>query len=91
VTVTAVPAAGWQFDGWSGDLSGTANPTTITMNANKSVTANFSEVTGTAIVGIDTVLSLTTTTANRRAMPFTMPENGVISSVTMYHTGGGGS
>jgi len=61
------------------------------MNANKSVTANFSEVTGTATVGITTVLSLTTTTANRRAMPFTMPENGVISSVTMYHTGGSGN
>jgi uncharacterized repeat protein (TIGR02543 family) len=29
------------FTGWSGDASGTANPTTIVMNGNKSVTANF--------------------------------------------------
>jgi hypothetical protein len=43
VTLTAVPDSGWQFDNWSGDLSGSTNPTTITMNANKSVTANFSE------------------------------------------------
>jgi hypothetical protein len=41
VTLTATPAAGFQFSGWSGDLSGSANPATITMNANKSVTATF--------------------------------------------------
>ena len=44
VSVTATPAAGWQFDGWSGDAGGTANPVSITMDANKSVTANFSEI-----------------------------------------------
>lgn len=47
VSVTATPDPGWQFDGWSGDASGTANPLSITMDENKSVTANFSEVTGT--------------------------------------------
>ncbi len=46
VTLTATPLSGWQFDGWSGDLSGTTNPTQITMNANKSVTATFSEQSG---------------------------------------------
>jgi len=46
VTLTATPASGYQFTGWSGDLSTTANPTTITMDANKSVTASFSS-TGT--------------------------------------------
>lgn len=42
VTLTANPAAGYYFASWSGDLTGSANPTTITMNANKTVTANFS-------------------------------------------------
>ncbi|MDZ7344555.1 MAG: choice-of-anchor D domain-containing protein, partial [candidate division KSB1 bacterium] len=42
VTVTAIPGPGFQFSGWSGDLSGSTNPATITMNANKNVTANFS-------------------------------------------------
>ena len=92
VTLTAVPNSGWKFDNWSGDLTGSANPDTITMNANKTVTANFSEIGNcTEIVGYNTVFSLSTTTANRRAMPFTMPENGEICSVTMYHNGGSGS
>jgi hypothetical protein len=41
VTVTANAAAGWHFDHWTGDLSGASNPATITMNANKSITAVF--------------------------------------------------
>jgi uncharacterized repeat protein (TIGR02543 family) len=41
VTLTATPAAGYLFAGWSGDLTGSTNPTTITMTADKSVTATF--------------------------------------------------
>jgi hypothetical protein len=91
VTVTATPDSGWQFDNWSGDLSGSTNPTTITMNSNKSVTATFSEVGTTGTVGITTVYGSTSTSGYRRAMPFTMPEDGTITSVTMYHSGGSGS
>lgn len=43
VTVTAVPAAGWHFSNWTGDLTGSTNPTTIVMNGNKSVTAVFAQ------------------------------------------------
>jgi len=46
VTLTANAAGGWRFDSWSGNLAGTANPTTITMSANRSVVANFVQVTG---------------------------------------------
>ena len=49
VTIEAVPDAGYAFDGWSGDLSGTANPTTILMNCNKKITANFSQITTTKV------------------------------------------
>lgn len=50
VVLTATPSAGYQFSSWSGDLSGTANPKTITMNANKNVTANFTLIpSGTGI------------------------------------------
>ncbi|MBN1787426.1 MAG: right-handed parallel beta-helix repeat-containing protein [Sedimentisphaerales bacterium] len=42
VTLTATPSLGWSFKEWSGDLSGSDNPTTITMNSsNKSVQAVF--------------------------------------------------
>ena len=41
VTLTPVPATGYRFDHWSGDLSGTANPGTLVMNATKNVTAHF--------------------------------------------------
>jgi len=46
VTLTAVSDSGYDFESWSGDLSGSANPTTITMNSDKSVTANFSGGSG---------------------------------------------
>ncbi|MDB6028301.1 MAG: Protein of unknown function precursor containing a C-terminal secretion signal [Verrucomicrobiales bacterium] len=41
VTLTAVPAGGKQFVGWSGDASGSVNPIQVTMNSAKSVTAIF--------------------------------------------------
>jgi uncharacterized repeat protein (TIGR02543 family) len=41
LTLTAIPAVGYAFTGWSGDLTGTTNPVTITMNGNKTVTASF--------------------------------------------------
>ncbi len=41
VTLTAVPDAGYQFTGWSGDLSGTDNPAVVVMNGNQSVSATF--------------------------------------------------
>jgi uncharacterized repeat protein (TIGR02543 family) len=47
VTLTASPTTGYTFTGWSGDLTGTTNPTTITVNANKTVTAIFTAVSST--------------------------------------------
>lgn len=43
VTLMAKPASGFAFDHWSSDLTGSANPTNITMDGDKSVTANFEE------------------------------------------------
>ncbi|MBW2472284.1 MAG: hypothetical protein JRE18_09410, partial [Deltaproteobacteria bacterium] len=50
VTLTAAPAAGWDFVGWQGDLSGSVNPDTIVMEGNKSVTAVFELTTYTLSV-----------------------------------------
>jgi len=43
VNLTANPAIGWTFQGWSGNLSGSTNPATIIMDDNKTVTATFTE------------------------------------------------
>jgi len=41
VAVMATPESGYRFSEWSGDVSGTDNPITITMDSDKSVKANF--------------------------------------------------
>lgn len=41
VTLTAVVEPGSVFIGWSGDATGTTNPVTLTMDADKAVTATF--------------------------------------------------
>lgn len=43
-TLTAKPASGFLFTGWSGDATGTTNPLTVTMNSNKTVTATFAAI-----------------------------------------------
>ena len=43
VTVRAMAYGGYKFSGWSGDASGTSNPITVTMDSDKSVTANFTK------------------------------------------------
>ena len=43
VTLSATPAAGYTFSGWSGACSGTGS-CTVTMNANTAVTAAFSQI-----------------------------------------------
>ncbi len=41
VTLTAIPDTDNQFDGWSGDLSVTDNPTTVVMDSHKIISAIF--------------------------------------------------
>ena len=44
LTLTALPIAGYNFSHWSGDASGSQNPITITMDSDKHIVANFTEV-----------------------------------------------
>lgn len=57
VTLTAVPGTGWAFSSWTGDLTGSQNPKTITMNGNKAVTAHFSDSAAPQISGVARVTS----------------------------------
>jgi hypothetical protein len=43
VKLTAIPNNGWVFDHWDGDLSGTINPISLTMNKDMIIQAVFSE------------------------------------------------
>jgi uncharacterized repeat protein (TIGR02543 family) len=93
VSLKATPNSGYTFTGWSGALTGTTNPATITMDSNKSVTANFASTSGgttTKTIGTTTVLSDTTAATTRRAVPCTMPEAGKLQSLSMYHQAGSG-
>jgi len=63
VTLTATPASGWTFSGWSGALTGSTNPTTITMDAAKTVTATFTQITYTLTMAVSPGGSGTTTPA----------------------------
>ena len=64
VNISATAASGWQFAGWTGAVGNSTNAnTTVTMNGNQTVTANFSPITtevpwtlqldGTAIGGLN--------------------------------------
>ena len=50
VTLTANANIGWTFASWSGDASGSINPTTVNMTGNKGVTVTFTQNTYTLTV-----------------------------------------
>jgi uncharacterized repeat protein (TIGR02543 family) len=58
VTLTASASSGWVFGSWTGDLSGSQNPKTITMTGNKAVTAHFSDNAPPVISGIAHISSV---------------------------------
>jgi uncharacterized repeat protein (TIGR02543 family) len=46
VTLEAVPDAAYRFAGWSGDITGDQNPTTILVDSEKEITAQFVSIPG---------------------------------------------
>ncbi|TDF39189.1 PKD domain-containing protein [Alteromonadaceae bacterium M269] len=59
----------------------------LTDSSTQSVTVPFVNL---KTVGNTTIFGSNTTTANRRAMPYTMPEDGTITSISMHHQAGSG-
>jgi uncharacterized repeat protein (TIGR02543 family) len=62
VNVTATPVAGYQFDSWSGACTGTG-ACSVTMDANKAVTAHFSQITYDLTVAVNPIGAGTTSPA----------------------------
>ncbi|HEX9934596.1 MAG TPA: hypothetical protein VGB38_05305, partial [bacterium] len=54
VTLDATVASGYTWSGWTGDISETTKPKTFTMTGPKSVTANFTVVSSTVQITIET-------------------------------------
>ena len=69
VVLTAAPYTGYSFSSWSGGASGTANPLTVTITGNLSITANFTPLPGTLTATPATALGATGATGG----PFTPP------------------
>jgi len=57
-TIEAHPDQGYEFDYWSGDISGSSNPAIVLMNSDKTVTAHFTYSGGDG--GGDEIYILTT-------------------------------
>ena len=93
VTLTAVPGTGWMFSSWTGDLTGTQNPTTITMNGNRAVTAHFVDSAPPQISGISRTTSTpldTNPTYGWVNVSCTVTDNIAVSQVLLrIHTPGG--
>jgi hypothetical protein len=54
VDITATPDSGWQFTSWTGDVTDPYSATTnVTMNTDKTVTANFNQTTGILTLAIN--------------------------------------
>jgi len=62
VSLNATGSSGWSFVNWSGDLTGSINPTNITMDDNKSVIATF--ISRIPTVQTMNASEITSTTAN---------------------------
>ncbi len=82
VTLTANPSQGWKFEGWSGDLTSTQNPDSITMDSDKSIMATFTEIAFTR-----RALEIDTTWDLRDAVEFAN-NNSYIDSLILITSGG---
>jgi hypothetical protein len=84
LTYTATPDTGWTFAGWTYDLSGTANPTTLTATDETLVNANFN-ITDTPLTL--TGLSPSSVAAGSSSFPLTLTGTGFSSGSFVYVNG----
>jgi len=78
VTVTATPEEGYAFKGWSGSITSTENPITVSVDSNMEVVANFEKTTG-----VSTLTQKFTVFPNPSSGVFTITNDG--SDKCMYN------
>ena len=90
VQLTATPAAGYVFSSFSGDLTGTSNPQSITLNAPRFVTANFKSIVETIVDTVPSGLALVVdgeTTITPRSYPWQIGSTHTIAASSPQGTG----
>jgi uncharacterized repeat protein (TIGR02543 family) len=80
VTLTATPNPNCNFSSWSGGVTGTTNPVSLTINGNKTVMANFAVIPG----NLSVTPSNTFTSNGKQGGPF----DPVNQDYTLQNTGG---
>jgi hypothetical protein len=94
VQLTANPNPDWVFAGWSGDLSGMDNPTTITMDRARYVTATFTSSSG-GVIGVTDLTFSKVMTGNPAGnvtavdLSWTPSVDSNVVGVLVYHKGFG--
>lgn len=95
VQITASPAAGYSFTGFSGALSGTANPQTLTMSGPTTVTATYAVVCTFSLsstsAGVSGAAGIGTVglTASNPACAYTASSNAAWLTITASASGSG--
>lgn len=88
ITLTAAPAAGWVFAGWTGACSGSAPTCVVTMSGPRAVVANFALVAlGTAVDNVTLPWSTSSTTVTSQARPWIGQSSVVYSGGTAAASG----
>ncbi len=88
ITLTATPASGSSFAGWSGACNGTASSCALTINANTAVSATFSIAADTSAPSIPASISANVVSANQINLSWSASTDNV--GVTGYKVFRGG-
>ena len=91
VNVEAIPTSNWKFNQWTGDLTGTDNTTTITMNSNKTIIATFLESVPPIVI-LNSPVNNSTVHSSSVLFNVTSNDNTNLKNATLYYgsLGGGG-
>ncbi|MEQ1833800.1 MAG: Ig-like domain-containing protein, partial [Candidatus Eisenbacteria bacterium] len=83
VQLTAASAPGWSFTGWSGDASGSVNPTSVLIDTNRTATATFADVQAPSASVTAPVGGESWEVNSTHAITWSASDNAAVDSVTV--------